>query len=782
MILFGVLLCLFYPELFFAKSAPLVNDHWEQHFPWAWTLGQSLRHGMLPVWTPLIHGGFPIAAESQIGIFYLPNLILFGFLPIHWAYSYIVLIHFLISGLATFGYARVSGLSREAAFLAAFLFVFGTSYGGAYYNVTSLKTIAWFPVMLLCFEVWLRGGRFRYLLLAAAAGAQALVAGYMQVAALCLFVLGMYVLVRLFQTRRSFGRFLSTQAVPLVVAAGTGLLLALPQILLTLQLALLSNRSGTEEGYAYVGSMSPLALLSLFLPNTQGLFRGNCLYAGLFAVFCLLAVLISPPRKHRIFLGAWGWMTFFSLAFALGSWSPVYLLFIKLTHFYAFRTPSKFLIFFNFFWILLAAAGFERLWRTIWTRRGTLLQKKTAVLFGVLVCLFLALTLWGEILMQWIFPWLEKTGEWLVRTTIYGQAGHPHTLEVYREKLQSYFDLAGQIFSLRYVWSRWMAVMLFLYGLWTLSVWGRIWTCRKLWLGAGVLLLVVDLYGFSYADLRTDFMSYDRAAKHGQEIDRLIEAKAAGELGRLYVFRPSGESLDLIPSVNMLYGVEDIGAYSPLVMSRYYETLGRFGNVNDSNQVLPVTEVFVSQRRKILDALDVSHVLSPIPFNADGWSAVHADQQRQIFLYRSTVPHSRFFAPVRVEVLQDWPAVRDRFMAPGFDPRESLLLAKTDLPEGTELPALPAGTADVQIHVISSSATRLVLRVITNQPCFFVWMQTFYEGWTARLDGRLTGILPAYGQFNTVWIAEADEHELEFDYSLSEALKQGWKSWTSKKV
>src|SRR6185369_5748721 len=81
--LLGLVLSLFifYPGLFLFKAAPLTGDHLEQHYPWAMLLADSLKHFRLPFWTPYIHAGFPIAAESQIAIFYLPHLLLYFFLP-----------------------------------------------------------------------------------------------------------------------------------------------------------------------------------------------------------------------------------------------------------------------------------------------------------------------------------------------------------------------------------------------------------------------------------------------------------------------------------------------------------------------------------------------------------------------------------------------------------------------------------------------------------------------------------------------------------------------------
>jgi hypothetical protein len=144
--LFGLLglLFAFYPELFLVKAAPLTGDHLEQHYPWAFLLAQSLKDFKLPFWTPLIQCGFPLVAESQVGAFYIPNLLMYFFLSFKVAYSYMNLVHWFIAGWGTYLYAKQMKLGAMAAFVAAAIFVFGGAYGGAYYNMTSLKRFAGF--------------------------------------------------------------------------------------------------------------------------------------------------------------------------------------------------------------------------------------------------------------------------------------------------------------------------------------------------------------------------------------------------------------------------------------------------------------------------------------------------------------------------------------------------------------------------------------------------------------------------------------------------------------
>jgi hypothetical protein len=253
------LLGLFFPELFLVKSAPLIGDSLEQHYPWAFQLAQSLKDFKLPFWTPLIQCGFPLVAESQVGAFYLPNLLLLGLLPFHVAYSYMNLLHWFIAGWGTYVYARQMKLESMPAFVAAVVFVFGGAYGGAYYNMTSLKTVCWFPVALYFLEKYLEKQKGCFLFGMALVISQSFVAGYLQMAALTWLIFGAYALMRIFVFPENAvpGTKKALTLGALALATAGAAILASPQVYLTFQLAMVSNRTGLEEGYAYVGSHGP---------------------------------------------------------------------------------------------------------------------------------------------------------------------------------------------------------------------------------------------------------------------------------------------------------------------------------------------------------------------------------------------------------------------------------------------------------------------------------------------------------------------------------------------
>ncbi len=759
---FALLLFGFYPELFLARSAPLVGDHWEQHYPWAALLASSLKQGMLPLWTTAIQCGFPIAAESQIGIFYLPNLALFGLFPVKQAFAWQLPLHFWIGGWSTYAYLREMGMKKMSSFLGACLFVFGTAYGGAYYNVTSLKTLCWFPFMLFQLERYLQRGTRSALAGLAAAGALSMVAGYLQVAVLGGLMVFFYTLLRLTFLRDETPHFRNypyqTLGGLFVSALGIGLLI-FPQLLLTYPLALASNRSGAAEGYAYAGSLSPLVFSTWIFPHFQGLFRGHCLYNGILPLFFAAIAFSRAEIRKSLFFKLWAAMGIFALLMALGRWSPLYVGLIKLTGFHAFRTPAKFLVFINFAFAMLAAAGLEAYLRIEEARR----ERKTQGTAAAFACLLggAAGTLFtAGFAVRHYRSAFENAGRGLVEKFVLGQPGHPHDLSFYMEKLNAYLDYAAQIFSPLYSWNLWIFLIITASLLLVLFFRGR-----RFFIPAAGLLILLDLYVFSYGDLRTDFLPTARIEEnlHHPAIQALQKEQAAGLLNRLYGFRKPDESLPTVPSVNMLLGIEDIGAYSPLISGRYYETLGLFGNINDSNQALTPTPGFVAERIPLLSAMGVSHILSTAEMRSPKLDLL--SKGPDYFLYRNLQAYPPYFFTSQYRGDMSWQEIKNRLLSAEYDPRDVVLFER-NFPESGPGRGSASGVRPVIQHFIPASPLNEAWQVAVSEPGFFVWMQTWDSGWSVTVNGKKQPVEKAYGLFQAVYLDQPGTYYLNFQYSI----------------
>src|SRR3989344_4557817 len=58
---------------------------------------QQLKENRIPIWNPNIGTGYPILAEGQSGIFFIPNLIIFRVLPFALAYNLTLILSFLLA-------------------------------------------------------------------------------------------------------------------------------------------------------------------------------------------------------------------------------------------------------------------------------------------------------------------------------------------------------------------------------------------------------------------------------------------------------------------------------------------------------------------------------------------------------------------------------------------------------------------------------------------------------------------------------------------------------------
>lgn len=762
-------LALFYPMLFLAKAAALSGDHLEQHYPWAYLLARSIREGHFPFWTDLTHCGFPIIAEGQIGAFYLPNLILSVLLPFKWAYSYSSIVHFAVSGMGAYLYARQIKLDAPAAFVASFVFLFGSAFGGAFYNITSLKTLAWFPLTLFFIEKYFEGAKKRYLAGFAVSTALSLLAGYLQVAIITLGITLLYCGFRLvifrFPSEKKPG-FMLRKSVGIFIGVLLALMLAFPQLILSFQLALYSSRLNPSEDYAYVGSMSPLVLLTFFFPILQGLFRGNCLYSGLFTILLILVAVYSQRCRGNQIFKAWCVLAITSFFLALGEWSPLYIALIKITNFHSFRTPAKFLVYICFSCAVLGGFGFQELRQRIkngkentWFRKPAAAYLVLTGLFGLAhLCLYLFLTV-GK-------PIAERMGRWFIAQFVYGRSGHPHDLETYYQKLASVMESTKELFSFRDPFNVWTT------GIILLSVFGILLILRK-GLGRGVLIgsflfLFLDLRYFSEIDMKKDFKFYSAYERKTPVINALEKEKQEGRVERLMGFRVYGESLPVVPSFNMFYDIADIGVYSPFTMKRYFESIGQLGNINDSNLAFSPSSSFLLERMPLLHFMAISHILSTKPLMNKHLHLLSKDVSGdKAFLYRNAAEFSRAHFISNIQVLPSWESVRERLMSPGFDPQNVLLLEESELSKlggqhDFKVPSSDIPRANLALQLKEKSFEQWEIQV--NQPGFFVVTRTMYPGWTAKLNGAVVPILRGDGLFQAVWIPKAGTYTIVFRF------------------
>ncbi len=358
-------------------------------------LGAALREGRLPIWNDLWGFGFPGIGESQMGVYYPPHLILYGFLPTEYAYVASLLLHTLWGALGAWWAARRFGISPSGSSLAAFAFAASGFFVIHMPHPWGYTTGSWMPwawgLTWSLLTVPGPGVALRALLLTLVLVLQVL-PGHFQLAFLTQF--GIAVMLVWFVVEASLWRGTiedSASERPTVLkrssvlAIGACLLAVFP--LAALQVwptARLARLASAQRDYSYLSGFAatPWHLVNYVAP---GLFHRSPLwrplvwdplhtspeeqlgYVGLVPLFLAFLVITHEFRRDRAvrILAVVAGVT---LVLSLGPYVPGFRLLIHLPGFSFFRAPARWSLPAALALAILAGKGLDRCLE--WPRPG----------------------------------------------------------------------------------------------------------------------------------------------------------------------------------------------------------------------------------------------------------------------------------------------------------------------------------------------------------------------------------------------------------------------------
>ena len=362
-----ILTLLFFHQLAFSGKILARGDTYNYFYPYWDARNQAFRAGELPLWTSDLFMGVPLLANPQIGAYYPPNWLTAPFrAPTAIALS--ILLHIALAAAGTcFLYRQVVSKRWLPALAAGVIFAFGGYLGAHVEQINQLQGLAWMPILFALFHRALNSDRpLPDGLLLAMAWALQVFSGHTQTVFISGIGLGVFGLA--FSAARSDRRLAPAHALrTLLLLAGCftiALLLALPQLLPSLELLRTSDRSGGFTVQEATSFSLPLSMLGrAFLPSYDGqLFGEYVSHIGIFGLGLALWGLFSHSISRR---QKWTWLLLagVGLALALGRYNPLYLLLAELPGFNFFRVPARFLALFSLAMALLAGIGIEALYR-----------------------------------------------------------------------------------------------------------------------------------------------------------------------------------------------------------------------------------------------------------------------------------------------------------------------------------------------------------------------------------------------------------------------------------
>ena len=408
------------------------------YYPLTLWAADELKAGRLPLWTPLIFGGYPIFADGEIGLLSPFQALLLTLLEMPLAYSAMRALDYVIATLGLYLYARTLGANGLGATIGALAFAYGSFMVGHLQHDNILRSSIWLPWLLLAAERALRStgpGRLGWVGVAALALAFEGVGVHVQPVLMSLLVFGLVLLfgpfgrtsiptiqspgvsgaaalgqlvydLKLLLARRRLvgspldwfvGRFLLGLAV-----VGLGLGMAAAQLVPLYQLGLRSLRPAlVTYDYATSFAVTPPQLLTLVFPAMFNFDaerhwalwapHESTLYVGVAPLLLAVLALVFVRGRAVTFFGI---VTLVSLILVFGDYLPIksYTVVWNMPGFAYLRAPARFSLLLTLALAVLAALGTT--WLVLRARYRGISRPLAAVLSAMLLFpLVLGLTL-----------------------------------------------------------------------------------------------------------------------------------------------------------------------------------------------------------------------------------------------------------------------------------------------------------------------------------------------------------------------------------------------------
>ena len=414
-----LLALLFYRRIALTNLILPGGDAFTYFYPYRGYAAQAVREGRIPLWNPYLFLGVPFLANSQAAVLYPLNLAL-CWLPAPKLVAWSIVLHVAMAAAFAYLYARCAlRLSPLAAFLGGSAFAWGGYLSGQVEHINQLNVSAWFPLLLLLWELR-RKARWPALVGLGAVLALGLLAGHAQSSYISMVGLCAYALLpvvwavmkwawhRLGRKRQALaaetsqghgpeGRLGATQDpsilrdllrtfLDLGIAGLLGVGLAAVQLTPTLELSRLSIRGGGltyREAVTFSLRPLPRLLRYTFLP-AWGLTPGelSATFGGDFFTEYLAYVGLVPLLVAAGAVGLWvvrvvrkgnreaGSLLYPAISMlvlaglgvllALGLYNPLYWLLYKIVPGFAlFRVPARWLLLYAFGAAMLCGMGLE---------------------------------------------------------------------------------------------------------------------------------------------------------------------------------------------------------------------------------------------------------------------------------------------------------------------------------------------------------------------------------------------------------------------------------------
>ena len=700
----------FFPPWNTAYGMPVKNnampDVISQIYPWKKITIESLKLGQIPLWNPYSFAGTAHAANYQSAVFSPFNALFFLFSFID-AWSVFVLLQPLLAGIGMYLFIRSLGRSKNAATLSSMSFMFcgfmttWMAYGTLGYAALCL------PYALWAVTSYMKKNKWWYLVVLAGSIVCSFVSGHFQISLYVTGAVATYILFVTLSTRKF------KQGLLLGLVSTLGVLIAMPQILLTLQAYMSSTRSSSF----IKGEVIPWKyIVTIFSPDFYGnpvtrndWFGHYAEWASYIGVIPLILAVFAMTRSMKGYVRFFSVLAIFSIFLAYPTPLNDLLFALKLPV-VSTSAASRIIILFSLSMSALAGFGMDELidaWKT---------KKRTSyLLFASSLVLVIAIV-WFLILV--IQPFTNDGNiiakrNLLLPTALFGVS----------------LALMASGFIKKMKWYILPIVAL-------------------------LLFTMFDMYRYA-----SKWMPFDEKEFVYPEMNVLKHVER--EIGSYRVFGNIGGETGMTSRIPLIEG------YDAMYQGRYAEFINASSNgiVASGDRSVVMFDKYGRYKDQALQILGVRYILHRVSDGRNVWAfpvwqyehgemkKTYEDGQYEVYVYEKSFP--RAFLASSFEVISDNQKIIDRLFAPDFDRRNTLLLE-------TE-PMMKPQTGEGEAQIVFYSPNVVTIKTSSDVPKLLFLSDVFDAGWNATIDGKKTTVFRADYDFRAVAVP-AGMHTIEYRY------------------
>jgi len=724
LIFFILILLYFYPTL--PSSYIFIERDLSAFFiPPRYLWISLVKSFQIPLWNPYNSSGIPLLATLQPGVFYPPH-IFYLFLPFNLVWNWLIILHFVFSGISVYAFLRYLKASPFASFAGGVIFMLSGYLLSVHSLLPHLLAVPWFPLVIMYFLKYLENKKSKYIVFTGIFVTMEFLAGAPEIVVMTFLVLCIILLSPGVFVEERVSLPLRFKAISLVVILF--LLLTAVQLLPFYELKAWSIRyTGLSYQEATLWSFAWKDFIQFFMPDVFGYFKTlerywanqswlKTIYLGIIPFILSVFFFLSKDRKRWLFLV----FIVMAFVFAMGKYTPLYALLYHVPPFNSIRYPAKFLFLFFFAISCTAAFGFDRLKAGIENKE----RATKIVIYGVFYFGFLCAALWGYVNLfdADVYRFLDMKGF----------------------KPEAYNDIQFNLHNLKR-----FLLFSFIFCV-TLLVYLRA-RQKKFIMVIIVFLLTADLflanYGFYYSVPWKWYIAKKGFAENlmkGKETERyLVSGRTIKELGSL-------KAEITVPSHHYaaLFGFYSTSGME--VMRVIHHDI--FLSIMNSRPS-------ISDAKKFFDMSGVRHVITSYKVSDNDLKLVKSIEigDKTAYLYEYSLYPGRFLLFSKVYYAKDDKTVIEKLQSNTFDAKKELILIGQK--ENSYKKTGPIG----QAKLVSYKANRFSLEYEADNDGFLYVSDTYYPGWRAYVDGKETKIYRANLAFRAIE-APKGKHTVVFKY------------------